>query len=247
MSQTPKTCDSTPFDWSKVKLEVLEEQTKVLLACGKADAPTFYHHLMLAFNLVRSLSQRAVDQIDHQELRKDLAQTALGHQLNTLRRIKPQDPMEEMLIGQAMTAHGRVMYLTRIMLDSDEIEVIQRMSEAADRAANTFRRQMLALREYRRPTKTVQFVRQNNVANQQVVSNSFSETENATNEQGFDQANGQETPALPSDARRADPLTGISKARQTVDAEHGSEDCRGEGPIEDERTQTRRKKRTPSG
>ena len=80
---------------------------------------------------------------------------------------------EEMLVIQAAWTHARLARLSSIAHSQENRENLQAVHEACDRAANTFRRQMLALAEYRRPAQANSFVaiRQANVASQQVVQN----------------------------------------------------------------------------
>jgi len=250
MTQHAKTCDPTPIDWGNAKLKNVKGKKELQFSCDETACAALYHHGLTAANLVQDASQRVVNPVNRAVLGKALSNTAFQYVMATFDRIKPQDPFEEMLIAQTLATHSRMMYLSRIMLDITEIEVIQRISEAADRAANTFRRQMLALREYRRPTKTVHFIRQSNVAGQQIVSNSFSESGNSTNEQGFNHeqlhqqhqapTNHQPGPtALPTDEGRVDPLAGVSRKGETVDTQHGTEDRGRKKQVKDERPETR--------
>src|SRR5450432_232553 len=87
-----------------------------------------------------------------------------------IRRMEPRDPVEEMLVAQMVWMHGRVVQLTRIASAQKNLEWSALMNEQADRAANLFRRQMLALAEYRRPRKrSFTAIKQANIAGQQVV------------------------------------------------------------------------------
>ncbi len=247
MPKDESTCRPTPFDWGSVSFKPSREDASRLGLCGPGRrSNTFLHQCMAVIDLA---AQLAVDAVSNKNagLREMIDSTAAEHVLEMFARIEPQDPLEEMLIGQAITTHYRLMRLTKIMLQQSDLEEIRRLNDAIDRTANTYRRQMMGLREYRRPTKAVHFVGQNNVANQQVVSNSFSEAKNATNEQGCEQQCDAGQAALPTDAGRVDPLAGLGEARETVDAEHRSEDRGRQGQVKDERPQTRRKKRGQNG
>jgi hypothetical protein len=87
--------------------------------------------------------------------------------------VKPRDALEEMLVVQMAWTHARLARLSAIAHNQEKRENLQAVQDACDHAANTFRRQMLALAEYRRPPQPGNFmaIRQANVANQQVVQN----------------------------------------------------------------------------
>jgi hypothetical protein len=119
---------------------------------------------------------------------------------------------------------------------------VQVVHDACDRAANTFRRQMLTLAEYRRPAQPGSFlaIRQANVANQQVVQNVESpnlQNANTSNEQGSGPA------ALPSVAEGIELPAGNGAEKQAVAAEHRPQDGGGQGKIQTERNEARRAQR----
>jgi hypothetical protein len=108
-----------------------------------------------------------------------------------IERFKPRDPVEEMLIAQMAWTHARLAKVSGQAGIQENVKWSQHLHEAADRAANTFRRQMLALAEYRRPPSNKSFtaigqasIAQANIAQQQVVQNGKSENKNVTNELG---------------------------------------------------------------
>jgi hypothetical protein len=85
-------------------------------------------------------------------------------------RFKPKDPIEEMLIAQMIWVHARVAKLVTRATAQSNIKWYALMGEQCDRATNLFRRQMLALAEYRRPRgRSFTAIRQANIAGQQVV------------------------------------------------------------------------------
>ncbi|HEX8915136.1 MAG TPA: hypothetical protein VF796_22485, partial [Humisphaera sp.] len=129
-------------------------------------------------------------------------------------RLAPRDPLEEMLVAQLLQTHARVTYLNVYAAQQSSLKWSAQFHEAADRASNTFRRQMQALAEYRNPKpppRSVTRIAQANIANQQVVHNAAGPSAgagNATNEQGSpDARTGRpETappPALPAVPGRA--------------------------------------------
>jgi len=81
-----------------------------------------------------------------------------------------------------------VLHLTDLAGHQHDPDRARTLNELADRASNTFRRQMLALREYRRPHRAADpltTIRQANIAQQQIVQNlERTQDENATSEQG---------------------------------------------------------------
>ena len=148
-------------------------------------------------------------------------------------RMAPKDPVEEMLVTQMILTHARVMHLTGLLGQQTTGEGVRTICEYTDRASNTYRRLMLALSEYRRPPRTgdtFAVVKQANIANQQVVQNHEIQKQNATNEQGSDDAGGaraepsRQAPALPSDTGR-DGLAEILRSKgEAVGEVHGTED-----------------------
>jgi hypothetical protein len=121
--------------------------------------------------------------------------------------VKPRDALEEMLVVQMAWTHARLARLSAIAHNQEHRGNVQVIHDACDQAANTFRRQMLALAEYRRPAAqagSFVAIRQANVANQQVVQNVEAQSPNRSpspkkdgrsNEQGSARAG---TAALPA-------------------------------------------------
>ncbi|QKK09290.1 MAG: hypothetical protein HND58_14745 [Planctomycetota bacterium] len=167
----------------------------------------------------------------------DVGDSGCNYIADLLERMAPRDPLEEMLVVQAALAHARVLHLTEHANRQERLESIRTVNECADRASNTYRRLMLALREYRKPPRsgdTFTAIRQANIAGQQVVQNGeISGSRNATNEQG---SKPPEAPqALPADPGGVDVLARLSRPREAVGGVHRAEDARGQGPKPDER------------
>lgn len=118
----------------------------------------------------------------------------------TMESLKPRDPLEEMLIIQALWHHARLAELTVNAPAQKNPEWFKLYHEAADRCANTFRRLMLTLAEYRRPHRgdnfTVVHAGQANLANQQVVNQPISKG-TSSNEQGANDGNRSADPSEP--------------------------------------------------
>ena len=129
------------------------------------------------------------------------AQSAFTYAADVMDRMEPRDPMEEMLVSQAMCAHARVLRLTDLANRQTTLAGTKTVHEYADKASNTYRRLMLALAEYRKPPKagdTYTAIQQANIAGQQVVMND--RNRNTTNEQGCSDGHTQD-----DDARQAPP------------------------------------------
>jgi len=171
----------------------------------------------------------------------DLAESSHTYVDALLEKVGPKDPLEEMLVVQALMAHSRVLHLSELANSQQELISIRVLNEYADRASNTFRRLMLALAEYRRPfpargAKTS--IGQANIAqNQIVVSDELRQTKNGSNEQGFEDAE----EAVQPDAGGALGAPSIGQCGGTVAILHGPEDCGGEEQEPNERSQARRK------
>jgi len=67
--------------------------------------------------------------------------------------MQPRDAMEELLISQMLVTHSRILWLGHNARSQAHPRWAELMHVAADRAANTFRRQMETLAKYRQPAK----------------------------------------------------------------------------------------------
>jgi len=145
-------------------------------------------------------------------------------------------------VVQMAWTHARLARLSAIENNQEQRANVQVLNDACDRAANTFRRQMLTLAEYRRPVQPGNFlaIRQANIANQQVVQNAESpnpQNANTSNEQGSASA------ALPSVAEGIELPASDCAEKQAVAAKHGSQDVGGQGKVQTERNHARRAQR----
>jgi len=164
----------------------------------------------------------------------NLTKSAITHVDELIRRMAPRDPMEEMLIIEALMTHARVLHLTRLANMQTDLKQIRVVNEYADRASNTYRRQMLALAEYRKPPKagdSFTSIRQANISQRQVVVNGGSDgKENATNEQGgpsddWSPSERRHAPkALPAEPRGPRLAQSLSGPHEAVGAVHRPED-----------------------
>ena len=150
--------------------------------------------------------------------------------VDLMRRFKPRDAVEEMLPAQMLLSHLRTARLSLVAFEQTNIKWAAMMHEAADRAANTFRRQMLALDDYRRPPRHNSFtaIGQANIARQQVVQNRNPENGKATNEQGSGAGGTGQRPEgpkrLPAVAGGAGVAPAVGGAGEAVAGEHRAED-----------------------
>lgn len=176
----------------------------------------------------------------------NLDQSAMVYIDDLIERMAPRDPLEEMLVVQALMAHARVLHLTDYANQQDRLEAVRIANEYADRASNTYRRLMLALAEYRKPPRTgdsFTAIRQANIAGQQVVTNGETPpSTNATNEQGCSPAD--QTPHEPHEPHQsrtpppvlhAEPAgsgfpASVGPAREALGAVHRAKDATGQGP-----------------
>jgi len=135
----------------------------------------------------------------------DVQATAVPHAKSVIDEMKCRDPLEEMLVQQALWTHARVAQLTMLAQSQTDIHSIRILNESCNRASNTYRRLLLALSEKRRPRRSRQFtaIKQANMAAQQIVqSNSAGLNEEKTsNELGYNDAKPNET-TIPIDRRR---------------------------------------------
>lgn len=168
----------------------------------------------------------------------NISQSAFTYVADVMDRMAPRDPLEEMLVAQAMCAHARVFHLTDLANKQTSLANVKTVNEYADKASNTYRRPMLALAEYRKPPKagdTYTAIKNANIAGQQVVVNgeprSPDRDENTTNEQGYHDA---DTPAsskspqgLPTEPGGARVPPSLRRPDKALGAIHRPEDGNG--------------------
>lgn len=172
---------------------------------------------------------------------EQLQDTAKAYVEDFLGRMKPLDPLEELLVVQALWAHARAGRFSLVACQQTEVKQIQAANAAADGASNLFRKQMLTLAEYRRGPRrdTFMAIKQANVANQQVVLQN-DETEqiskNGTpNEQECARRASACAPGLPPHRRGPGIAQGDGSERKALDAFDGPQDSNGQGSLQDER------------
>ncbi len=153
--------------------------------------------------------------------RAGVAVTARAMIESLVRRMAPQDAMEEILVVQALLTNVRVLLLTALSAKQTDLQAMRAFNDYAEKACNTYRRQMLALAEYRRPSRagdSFTAIKLANIANQQVVQNGNARTKNTTNKQGCEQT---ALPAQPGGLGLAEIL---GQNEPAVGAQHRSKD-----------------------
>src|SRR5437660_786635 len=79
----------------------------------------------------------------NQGIADNLSDTAFKYLADTLLRMKTRDPLEEMLVVQALWSHTRLARLSAIANQQTQTNNVKVVNDACDPASNTFRRQML--------------------------------------------------------------------------------------------------------
>jgi hypothetical protein len=135
-------------------------------------------------------------------------ETAIDYVKDTVARMQPRDDLERMLVEQSLWLHARIARLSVQAARSTGESSVRILNEAADRASNTFRRHMQALKDYRtaRRPKVFMPIRSahiGNMAGQQVVNASrdsknrfFRFLRSSGTKRNLDAI---ETPAVPAD------------------------------------------------
>lgn len=137
-------------------------------------------------------------------LSRELADTAMLHAADVRLGAADGDVLVGMLADHMLLTHARILHLTQLAMKQKTLADMQIAHEACDRASNTYRRQLLALRQCQRvaqpaaPAATA--VQQTFVAGQQIVNNhvTLPGQEIVSNELGFVPAQPGITPAQPA-------------------------------------------------
>jgi hypothetical protein len=111
------------------------------------DDPNFSTRLLI--NLLR----RQFSKLDRK---------ALGDPEEYVRRLhhgfNPKDAIEELLAGSIILTYGRIAHLTHLAAKCKDESDLLNIFAAADRTANSLRRQLISLATYRTPTLVAQMV-----------------------------------------------------------------------------------------
>src|SRR5262249_39836361 len=117
-------------------------ENKVAAMAKTGEGAHFIHSCLLPGSIYRRHMEQLVGD---DEILLDSAQTYMS---DLMARFQPRDVVEEMLIAQMTWTHIRLAKMSARAGIQEHVKWSQHLHEAADRAANTFRRQMLALAEY---------------------------------------------------------------------------------------------------
>jgi hypothetical protein len=153
-----------------------------------------------------------------------------------LRRIDPQDAIEQLMSEQILWLHARFAHLSYYASLQTKNPPMQIMHNAADRLANTLRRHLMAFADYRNPgRKRFTAVRQANIAHQQIVNNSSPMPEAIFHDPQIPRAiPATKAAALSSNARGASGITQEQRDPSTLAQEHGPAHGNGQEAFEPE-------------
>lgn len=88
---------------------------------------------------------------------------------DVMKDFQPRNAAERMLIEQMMVTHTQVIHLQRVMTKVLSIDQLEKIALVISRLQADYRRNLLALKEWRSPTRNLILAKQANVANQQIV------------------------------------------------------------------------------
>ena len=143
-----------------------------------------------------------------------------------IRSIRPRDALEEMLLIQATFVHQRIIHLSLKAAMQERTKNVAVVNQAVDGACNVFRRQMLALAEYRRASMKPADAGSENSGGEK----------NDANEQGSTAAT---PPALPALRSGIEVPAGVGAASPAVGAQHGSANGNGQVAVKTQRAEAR--------
>lgn len=88
---------------------------------------------------------------------------------DVMKDFQPRNAAERMLVEQMMVTHTQVIHLQRVMTKIQSIEQLEKISLVISRLQADYRKNLLALKEWRSPTRNLILAKQANIANQQIV------------------------------------------------------------------------------
>jgi hypothetical protein len=140
-----------------------------------------------------------------------------------VKRMQPRDSVEEVLISQMLMTHSRMLYLERLAYTQTNQRWLELIHTQADRAANTFRRQMETLAKYRKPRRrrrsSFTTIRTAHIHAKQIL------TQPQQSAVQPDRAQTETPPICEPGSQAA--IAGADSAGETVVEEHGAEDVSG--------------------
>jgi len=153
---------------------------------------------------------------------------AEGFLTELVRSIRPRDGVEEMLVVQMAMVHQRIGNLSLQAAEQSLTKNVAVINQAVDGACNVFRRQMLALAEYRRATQPK--------ASAPTRSAEDSQDDSGANEQG---SPGEAPAALPVVGSRPGVPACVGDSLSTVGEQHGSANGSRQVALKAQRAETR--------
>ena len=215
------------------------------------DAATFDNHNQ---NIVKIMAKY------HPDLLGDLAYTSVtdavfdGDEFSDASRsaglefqkqMRPKDPLERLALTQALLAHTRATWLTKLATTQSDVLALRITCEAADRSSCTFARLLRAIAEYRQPRNASPTVSigQANLAGQQVVQNIQKQvsSQEKSDEQTRIEHGGTIDAEVVSAVKAGVEITqSCNPADATLDKKHRAKESGRKTSSRDERVQTRR-------
>lgn len=159
---------------------------------------------------------------------KEFVEIAGPGALSFLEEMRPRTALERLALTQALLAHARAAWLTKLLTTQTDPQCFGTVAEACERAAGTLVRLMRALMECRQPKSpsTTVSIGQANVAREQVVQNVQKQgdpKEKHDEQTEITREPAAVTPAvLPVDAKGPGVPAIRHCANETVDAKHGT-------------------------
>lgn len=111
--------------------------------------------------------------------------------------VKPKDPLERMLLEQALTSHAAILAAHKVLARTTTFDGMDKASRVIERLSSDYRRAMLALRQYRAPYRQFVVAQQANIANQQIVNPNLN-TATPSNELGTTAGGTSVSTAIPA-------------------------------------------------
>ena len=176
---------------------------------------------------------------------QELLEAAGPGALSLQEQMRPKDALERLALTQALLAHGRAAWLTKLLTRHTNAQSLAIISEACERAAGTFARLMRAIAEYRRPpNSSTTVIGQANLAEQQVVQNIAKQELQEKNDDKRTKitTKGAAVTAeiLPADAERAGVAADRHPTNAPVEEEHRTSNAGRKSQSQDECPKTRR-------
>ncbi len=168
--------------------------------------------------------------------------------LSFQQQMRPKDALERLALTQALMAHGRVAWLTKLATSQTDVHALATINESCERASGTFVRLLRAIGEYHQPrdSSATVSIGQANLAHQQIVQNI--QKQEARQEENVDERTRIRANKA---AARAEAISAVEErvaitpnghlANPAMDEEYRPQEPGRKGSNQHERAQTRRK------